>query len=55
MITLYIIRGLPGTGKSTLGKTLANEGLSFADTALSSRMPLCDQSLEETWPCVARR
>ena len=23
MVTLYIIRGLPGTGKSTLGKTLA--------------------------------
>ena len=30
MVTLYIIRGLPGTGKSTLGKMLANEGLSFA-------------------------
>lgn len=29
MVTLYIIRGLPGTGKSTLGKTLAGN-LSFA-------------------------
>lgn len=29
MITLYIIRGLPGTGKSTLGKTLAGS-FSFA-------------------------
>ena len=29
MVTLYIIRGLPGTGKSTLGETLA-PGASFA-------------------------
>jgi tRNA uridine 5-carbamoylmethylation protein Kti12 len=29
MVTLYIIRGLPGTGKSTLGRILAPE-MSFA-------------------------
>lgn len=31
MLTLYIIRGLPGTGKSTLGKTLAGEQSFAAD------------------------
>ena len=31
MITLYIIRGLPGTGKSTLGKTLAPDASFAAD------------------------
>ena len=31
MLNLYIIRGLPGTGKSTLGKTLAGEQSFAAD------------------------
>jgi tRNA uridine 5-carbamoylmethylation protein Kti12 len=31
MVTLYIIRGLPGTGKSTLGKTLAGKQSFAAD------------------------
>lgn len=31
MVTLYIIRGLPGTGKSTLGKTLAPDASFAAD------------------------
>lgn len=31
MVTLYIIRGLPGTGKSTLGRTLAPEASFAAD------------------------
>ena len=30
-LTLYIIRGLPGTGKSTLGKTLARDASFAAD------------------------